>query len=496
MTQELDRPLFGPHAFRQTQTAISTYYMVRDLGMFLDYTTPVLGKPWPIPMEVPIFQWVVARWVNMTGMDLDPSGRLMSLGFWLACVVPLWSILRSLQMPRLAAAICAALLFSNPFYLYWGRAFLIESLALFLSLGMVAMALKSLVARSWKWLVWSFLIGCLAALVKVTTWAVAAGTCLLLLAWIVLGAPRDLWKRAAVCVIAVLLPVVPAKIWLATADGVKAQNPFARELLLSTSPHQTAWNYGTLEQKFSPATWQQMRVYLETQIFPWIPGGALIGLSVLLIAGAIADPRRAWILGIFVAGFLAGPIVFTNLYFEHNYYWFANAVWLALAAGVALSLIHERIGKVHPVMAWVIPVVVLMAVATGFASWNSIYLSAIRKFPEREMVSASWTEPVRKAVPEDRALLILGHDWSPVTLYYAERKGLAFPLGPRIPFPGPQLDEALRALDGELGGVVITPQMLQAAEQSFWADFLTKLGMSTNGTETAFGVLFPASVAR
>lgn len=493
MTREIDKPLFGPHAFRQTQTAISAFYMEKDPGMFLDYITPVLGKPWAIPMELPLFQWIVARWTNITSMPLDESGRLWSLLLWLACAWPLWSILRSLGLSRIAVASTLALVFSNPFYLFWGRAFLIESLALLLSLGMVALALHGLYKKPWFWLAGTLLIGCLAALVKVTTWAVAAGTCVLLLVWLVICSAGVLWKRGVLCTIAILLPLIPTKMWLAATEDAKRDNPFARELLLSESPQQKAWYYGTMEQKLSPQTWEQMRIYLDTQIFPWIPGGALLGLTVLLLSGAVANPRRAWILGIFVAGFLSGPIVFTNLYFEHTYYWFANAVWLALATGAALGFLDERLRGLHRALAWVLPVIVAVVVVAGFASWSAVYLSAIKKLPDRASVEAAWTVPIDRAVPENRALLIFGQDWNPLALYYAQRKGLAFPLGPRISLPGPQLNEALRALDGEIGGVVITSQMLEAADQGFWADFLTRSGMSTTGSETAFGVFFPAN---
>ena len=44
------------HNFRQTQTAITSYYMIRG-GPFLKYETPVFGVPWSIPFEFPLYQW-------------------------------------------------------------------------------------------------------------------------------------------------------------------------------------------------------------------------------------------------------------------------------------------------------------------------------------------------------------------------------------------------------------------------------------------------------
>ena len=86
MTRQWDKPLLDMHSFRQTQTAISAYYMAKDPWMFFNYITPVLGKPWQIPMEAPIYQWIVARWHNMTAMGLDQSGKLVSIAFWLLCL--------------------------------------------------------------------------------------------------------------------------------------------------------------------------------------------------------------------------------------------------------------------------------------------------------------------------------------------------------------------------------------------------------------------------
>ncbi|MFA6176538.1 MAG: hypothetical protein WC765_08180, partial [Phycisphaerae bacterium] len=82
MTRQWDKPLLDMHSFRQTQTAMSAYYMAKDPRMFFNYITPVLGKPWELPLELPIYQWIVARWHNVSEMGLDQSGKLVSIAFW------------------------------------------------------------------------------------------------------------------------------------------------------------------------------------------------------------------------------------------------------------------------------------------------------------------------------------------------------------------------------------------------------------------------------
>jgi hypothetical protein len=100
MTREWNKPLLDMHSFRQTQTAMSAFYMAEDARMFFDYITPVLGKPWQIPMEVPIYQWIVARWHNVSGMGLDQGGKLISIVFWLACLWLIWRLLGLLGFSR------------------------------------------------------------------------------------------------------------------------------------------------------------------------------------------------------------------------------------------------------------------------------------------------------------------------------------------------------------------------------------------------------------
>ena len=181
MTRQWDKPLLDMHSFRQTQTAISAYYMAKDPGIFFSYITPVLGKPWQLPMEVPIFQWLVARWHNLTAMGLDQSGKLVSIGFWLACLCPVWRLLGLLAFSIPQRCLAGAIIYSSPLYLYWGRAFMIETTGLFLSLSMVACMLSGYKLRDCRWLLAGLLFGICAALCKVTTWALAAGVAGLLI---------------------------------------------------------------------------------------------------------------------------------------------------------------------------------------------------------------------------------------------------------------------------------------------------------------------------
>lgn len=513
MTRHLEKPMLGPHSFRQTQTAISTYYMAKDASVFADYITPVLGKPWRIPMELPIYQWLVARWHNLSGMALDPSGKLVSVLLWLSCMAPIWMLLRTLHLGRTQIMITLTLALSSPLYIFWSSAFLIESTGLFLSLAMIASVVRGHEMKCWRWLMAGLLFGVLAIMCKATTWAVAAGTGGLLLlfrnGWLQwrtwfrreeegeapggTPVPRGaaIMAAASLCL---LLPFIAGKIWLSYGDSIKSANPFAREIIISISSHQAKWNYGTLEQKIDPATWQAIWRHITDQMLAPFPFVGSFLMPLILIAGAIASPRRIWLLLIFLAGFASGPIVFTNLYFEHSYYWCANGIWLLLAVGVALGGIFEfRPEKIWPQVA-ALALAAVIAVC-GFVQWFRNYLPILTSLPSHEQLAEAWIKPVQAIVPPNRALLVVGHDWNPNALYYAERKGIAYPASAGIQFPGPQLTESLALLGPEekLGAVVIAEPMLTQENQAALAGILQQLGMSQEGRRTAYGVMFPAN---
>ena len=510
MTRHLEKPMLGPHSFRQTQTAISTYYMAEDASVFADYITPVLGKPWRIPMELPIYQWLVARWHNLSGMALDSSGKLVSIMLWLACIAPTCMLLRSLRFGRAQITITLALALSSPLYIFWSNAFLIESTGLLLVLSMVACVVRGHEMKCWRYLISALLLGVLAVMCKATTWAVAAGTSTLLLifrdgwpqwrAWFRReeeGAPGGTPRHTGGAILAaaslcLLLPLIAGKLWLSYGDFIKSANPFAREIILSSSTHQAKWNYGTWEQKLDPATWQVIWRHITDQLLVPFPLIGPLLMPLILIAGAIAAPKRIALILIFLAGFASGPIVFTNLYFEHSYYWCANGIWLLLAVGVALSGIFEfKPQKIWPqVAAFALAAVVAVS---GFVQWFRNYLPILTSLPSHEQLTEAWTKPVQAIVPPERTLLVVGHDWNPNALYYAERKGIAYPSSAGIQFPGPQLTESLAILGPEekLGAVVIAEPLLSQENQAALASILQQLGMSQEGSRTAFGIMFP-----
>ena len=87
------QPLLEAHAFRQTQTALTAFWMMRN-GWHLAYETPVAGYPWPIPFEFPLYQALVALVAKLARLPLDPVGRMVSFAFLAGCAWPAAGIAR------------------------------------------------------------------------------------------------------------------------------------------------------------------------------------------------------------------------------------------------------------------------------------------------------------------------------------------------------------------------------------------------------------------
>lgn len=70
--------IFDFHGFRQAQTAISANSILYG-GPILHYETPVLGPPWSIPFEFPLYQVLVALLAKLLSSPLDQTGRFVSV---------------------------------------------------------------------------------------------------------------------------------------------------------------------------------------------------------------------------------------------------------------------------------------------------------------------------------------------------------------------------------------------------------------------------------
>jgi hypothetical protein len=123
-----ESPGLSGHEFRQTQTALTIQTMQVD-GFRLDYATPILGKPWSIPMESPLYQFLVVKWIDFTGQDIAQGARTVSLLCFLVGLVACYRLLRMARFSMGGSCLALVLVVFSPVYLFFSRTVMIESLA-------------------------------------------------------------------------------------------------------------------------------------------------------------------------------------------------------------------------------------------------------------------------------------------------------------------------------------------------------------------------------
>jgi hypothetical protein len=449
--------LIDTHPFRQTQTALSTSWMMRD-GFRLDYATPVMGAPWSIPMEFPIYEAAVAILAKATGQPLDQSGRAVALFFFYAALPAIWLLLRRLGTPAAQRWLFLGLVLTCPVYLFFSRTFLIESTAFCLSAWFLYFLHAALQPRQWAGIAGAALFGVLAGLAKLTTLAVflAAAAAFFLHA---MRHRRGEWKQLVVRAGAAVLPgVLAAAWWVAYSDGIKRQNVFG---VMLTSAEQHAWNYGPLVQRFDPAFWRQVGVQLEKAV---VPAGSLFlvaGLALLFLRGSV----RLGIALLLVA--LAGPLVFANLYFVHDYYLYSSGVFfLALLALPLRDLMSQM--SLPPGLRLGMVALVMVAQAAGYLSgYYPLQVAASPQPPELAKAIALATQP-------DDILVGFGLDWNPVLPYYSGRRAVMVPDG--FIHDEPAINRALAGLGPARIAAIVIARLGQPGPE-FFKPWLRKLSM-------------------
>ena len=409
VVRTLDQPLLEAHGFRQTQTAYTARIYHQDGIDLLHPKLPVLGEPFEVPFEFPLFQ-AAASVVMDAGVDDDVAMRLTGLVCFLLTATLLYGLVRHVaDRPSAVAALVAFL--ATPFALIWGRTSMIEYLA---TAGAVGFAWATVAWRENRrpevaglalvaWLV--------GMLVKPTT---AAFWLLPALGYRTTN-PRatSRGRTAAVLALLVLVPLAATALWTRHADAIKAANPVTDWL---TSSELEDWNFGSLSQRFDRGVWGVIVGRVVVHVIG-LAGVAL--LAVAFVALARSAQRLFWV-GVVLAGALP-PLVFTNLYLVHDYYLAAVTPALAALLGLAAGFIWRHLPPKAPIRAVAAVTGLLLAASTvGFdhAYWRHAWDDE----PDPATLALA-RQLARVSEPDDR-IGVIGLDWSPAVLYYADRWGL------------------------------------------------------------------------
>ena len=403
------------HEFRQAHTAIVAYYIDQQDNFSLLYETPIFGKPWvSLLLEVPIYEWAVVGLSRLTGLPHVIAARTISAACFYLTLPAIWLLLGRLGLPKPRRLLVLALILSAPVYIFYSRAFLMDSMALMASAWWLVAFVRTMDERRWHWLALAILAGTTAALVKSAILAV----------WMVPGAAygawllwrdvrvRDNWIKPLKTLGWGLATVVVAlgclQAWVAFTDPIKEAHASAW-IFTSKNLSQGNWGLFDFDVLFATALWHHLLACWDQAIMSrWL-------IMAGLVAG-LAFPTVRWLVVGTAALFFTPQLLFPYAYAYQDYYFYACAIFLHGALGYTLlGLWDSRLPR------WVIGLVLVVPfVAQAATYWGDyrVQQSVVHHggYP--------FTDVIRELTPKKSVIIVAGADWAAMTPLYAQRKAL------------------------------------------------------------------------
>jgi hypothetical protein len=398
------------YGFRQTQTAFTIReYMAGNWS--INTPLPTLGPPWTNPFEFPLFEGIAAVIGQALGLSADTAGRITGLLFFIGTGILLAVLIRRWFGFR-ASLITLVLFQATPFAAQWASASLIEFAATAFVLGAVVAVDSYSRNKSWPLLLVATGLLTLGFAVKVTTaiaWALVFLVAALGVSW-----RKAHFRHVVIAGIAPLTIALGAGLaWTRFADSVKEQNPIGAYL---TSDALRQWNFGTLLQRTNLDQWDR--------IFERLPSlGASIWIFAVLLGVALWRLRLDLRLIAFASVPLIAILIFFNLYVVHSYY--LGAVYPAYVAvlGISVAAISRIVSKRIASLSLAGFLSLLLILLAWTSTEGRSLASLVRvdgKFPEI-------SRAIAESTPTDAGVIVVGCDWDPTPLFYAERRGMTIP---------------------------------------------------------------------
>jgi 4-amino-4-deoxy-L-arabinose transferase-like glycosyltransferase len=408
----LNAPLLAISSFRQTETAYPALIYHQQGINLLFPQLPVLGKPWQVPFEFPLFQAMAALLMNLGGA-VDWAMRMSSVICCMATAVALWGLVRHIST-RTAAALAVLAFLASPFTVWWSRASMIEYMATAFSVGYVWAGMIWIDRRQRRFAVLAIALGTLAMLVKVTSavfWMVP-----LFLYWGTVSRPplRE-WLRERLRTSAVLfaIPLAACVLWTHHADAIKAASPATSWM---TSEALIGFNFGWVSQRLDPHQWSRIIHPFDT----FVTGLPFWVFAAVCVIAILRERHAVWI-GITLAGALP-VLTFMNLYAVQAYYLAAVTPAAAAVIGYALDGII-RYWRSVPLRAAAMLVVIAWLGATLYVQREFLASSYTTSTPDPSNVLTQAREIDAGTQPQD-LIVFDGLSWSPAVPYYARRRGM------------------------------------------------------------------------
>ena len=432
------------HEFRQTQTALISYYIDQENNFSIDYSVPLVGKPWVLPLEFPLYEWSVVALSRATHLPQFQAARTISLTCFYLTLPALYLLFGQLGLSRPRRLLALACTLVCPVYIFYARAVLIDPMALLFAVWFLAAFVRAMQTRRWRWFVLCALCGTAAGLIKSLVWFV----------WVVPAAAYGAWclwrgyrtagwptaaRTAAWGLGSMVVPVAATLWWAGHTDAAKINHASA---YIFTSHNLAYHNYGTfsLATRFSGEVWRTLFVRWQESILPaW-------ALGLIVLPALVFLRSMRWHIAGAVAFFLVAQQLIPLAYAYQDYYFYACAAFATAAiAFTCHGLLDSRLPR------WLSAPLLLLPLAALLGNYGRGY------YHDQAVQSpggSGITESLKSYTPQKSVIIVAGADWSAIIPYYSQRKALMIRNGLENDYE--YLERALRDLaDEEVSALVL-----------------------------------------
>jgi hypothetical protein len=402
----VDRSLNEMFSFRQTQTAWGAKSILNFDAKFLHPEVPVLGPPFEIPFEFPLFQWLHVIFSKIFEEDIDKSGRILALLIFQCAVIMTYLIVRNLFNATVGVLVAFVVEF-NSFNVQWGFAVLIDYLSVLLFLLGIYFILKNRFQRNYLLIGLSLIT--IATCVKLTTYVVFIPLIIYILS------NKVIKHKIQIMLIFVANPIIFSYLWSVYADSIKNDNPYTVWLM---SKNLISWNFGTISQRLDPPTYLRL-INRHEDLILGIPLLLVVVLVLFYFNNELISKKHKWLTLSLILGSILGPIVFINLYFVHDYYMIANNI---IVTTIVVVVIYNLI-RLYSKRFFRLQTIFLLTFCV-FSTWVSPlgidYFYNLASKPE----DGERSKMLNSNTKESDLILALGcNGWDPTLFYYADRRG-------------------------------------------------------------------------
>ena len=417
------------HSFRTSETAIVIQNFFREGFSLFHSSMPVFGAPWTVMFEMPTYQamvYMVMQIFHATNIDL--FGRIVSvIIFYLSAyfVVKMTKYITNKEI----SYVVGILYLLSIFNIYWSRAILIDYTSVLFSVIYIYYLYVWL--RNDKEKPYAYFISLLFGVAGYTTKTTSMFVVVYFVAFMIIeheidkikqsrkdrsiDAIKDYLanniKRIILLLVIAIVPVLFGYAWTRYADSMKELSVYTKWL---SARHLNTWNYGTIKQKLIPGSW---KVILKR--YAAFFGGEYVFLASVL--SYLFVTKRRYMKYIIYSSAAQILTIFTlfNLFFVHNYYLITLTPFVYLSWGIMLYEIIVDLNISIEVKRFVI-IALSTVLLYAQEKTNEDYVSGICDIP---MVNRNVGTFIKEITEDDELILITDEDWSPNTLYNAERKG-------------------------------------------------------------------------